>query len=835
MLSIGAMGSGQSEYYLALAREDYYLEGGEPPGRWLGTGAGALGLSGLVDKEQFRHLFQGFSAGGEEKLVQSAGHESHRPGWDLTFSAPKTVSVLWSQTDAATRQTIQEAHFAAVKAAVGYLEEVAAIARLGKGGLTQEPATLAVATFEHGTSRAQDPQLHTHCLVLNLGLCADGKTRTLESKTLFEHKMTAGALYRAELSALLEERLGLLSGKQKSWFELAGVPKDLAEHFSTRRQEIEALLAAKGYDSPEAAAMAALVTREVKGHAAREELFARWHAEGRAHGWSEREAHALLDSGEARRRDPEIAASAAVYRASERLLAQQSYFSGRELLRAAAEEAQGYGVGAERIRATVQEQLADERQYVCLGRAAGEQVLYTTRETLLLEKDLLARVTRSRGDARHALSEEAASGAAQRMEQKNGWTLSEEQRAALLHITTRAGSVQLVRGLAGTGKTALLEAARAAWEEAGFTVRGAALAGKAAEGLETGAGIESATIAATLRRLERGEIVLSNRSVLVVDEAGMVDTRQMKRLVDAAHNAGAKLVLVGDAKQLQPIGAGGAFRALESALGAAALTQIRRQEQAWMAEAVHAVERGEAREALYAYARAGRLRVTDDRTAAREALIADWKADGAAHPRQNLIVAGENREAVILNRLAQEERRQARQLGSKSVEVGGERIHEGDRILFTKNSNIFGVKNGHLATVDFLGETRNTLSARLDDGRRVTVPLGRYQDVKLGYAITTHKGQGLTVDNAFVLLGGAMQDLHLSYVQLSRARQEARLYTTKEEAGENLATLARDMSALRQKETAHAVLERQEAVIEPAPAGSVQPPLVQPVVVQPRF
>ena len=280
MLSIGGMGSGQGNYYIELAKEDYYLEGGEPLGQWIGTGSAEKSLTGTVNKEAFHALFQGYSPDGLAKFVQSAGSETHRPGWDLTFSAPKSVSVLWSQVDAETRQVIQKAHFEAVKMAIGYLEDEAAVCRTGKGGHTQVQAKLIVSTFEHGTSRALDANLHTHALVLNMGVCEDGKIRTLESKPLFENKMAAGAIYRAEFSYQLQEALHVQVERERAWFEIKDVSKSLRDDMSTRRKEIEAVLHAKGYTSAEASAMAALATREVKGHVAREELFQKWQEMG---------------------------------------------------------------------------------------------------------------------------------------------------------------------------------------------------------------------------------------------------------------------------------------------------------------------------------------------------------------------------------------------------------------------------------------------------------------------------------------------------------------------------------------------------------------------------
>jgi len=206
MLSISPpmKGAGQGDYYLELAQEDYYTKGGEPPGKWYGEGTEALGVEGQVQAQELRKLLEGYSPDGKEKLVQNAGDDNRQSGWDLTFSAPKSVSTLWAVSDEETRKTIQHAQEKAVHAALDHIQGEAGFTRRGKGGEEIESAKLSFATFEHGTSRSQDPQLHTHALALNIGIREDGTTGTIRSKDIFEQKMSAGAIYRAELSYQLE-------------------------------------------------------------------------------------------------------------------------------------------------------------------------------------------------------------------------------------------------------------------------------------------------------------------------------------------------------------------------------------------------------------------------------------------------------------------------------------------------------------------------------------------------------------------------------------------------------------------------------------------------------
>lgn len=799
MFSIGAMGAGQDQYYAALAREDYYREGGEPLGRWWGAGTEELGLSGTVKPEDLRQLFQGYSPTGKP-LVQNAGGENRRPGVDGVFSPPRTADLIWAMSDPRRSRAVQESHTAAVRAALTEFEKYWAYCRTGRAGQEHEAAKLVIALYDHGTSRNQDMNLHTHCLILNVCVRPDGSTGALELSEVYKCKMLVGALYRSHLSFELEARLGVTCERKKSWFEVRGVPQEVCEQFSTRRQEIMDHLAASGREGARAAAVATLETREVKEHLPREVLFAQWQAKGRELGFGPEEARALLANGRAPERDTAKEFSEAFRAAVARVSGNQSHFSEKELIRAVAEEGQCRGLWAARIVDGVRHELAHCQMLVPLGRINGE-LRYTTRENLESERRLLARVDASTGDSSHLVGSETVAKVL-----SNYSTLTEEQALALLHLTLHKGSIQVVTGMAGTGKGFVLNAAREAWEQAGFEIRGAALAGKAAQGLAEGSGIGSATIHKTLLQIENGSLRLSPRTICVVDEAGMVPTRLMDRLTAEVQKAGAKLVLVGDAGQLQPVEAGGPFRAIAERLGDAKLTQIIRQRDEWAREAVHEFARGDAAAALTRYAERGLLRVADDRKAAVDELVAAYKHDGLKDPRNKLILAGTNKDAQILNEQVQRARLAEGLLGIVSVRVGQSEIYANDRVLFTRNSSLFGVMNGSLGTVEAIEPVRGLLGVALDNGKRVRIPLASYDHVKLAYCTTTWKAQGATVERAFVLTGGETCHRELAYVDASRARDKTLLFTDRSEAGNDLTALARRMSKSRAKDLAHDVL-----------------------------
>ena len=286
MMSISKMGAGTEGYYLRLAREDYYARGSEPPGRWAGAGAVDLGFVGVVEPDDLRSLVEGVHPGTGKPLVQSAGSKRHQSGWDLTFSAPKSVSVLWGLGDEATRLRVEEGHQRAVDAALRYVEEEAVIGRRGKGGRSWEQAKAIFAVFDHGTSRAQDPALHSHALLLNIALRDDGTTGTIHSKPCYEHKMAAGAVYRAELASWLEQEMGIRTEPDGASFRIAAIPQPVCEHFSQRRQQIKSALEAEGLQGAWASERAALATRGHKKVLPRSDLYEQWRQEGKAIGYA---------------------------------------------------------------------------------------------------------------------------------------------------------------------------------------------------------------------------------------------------------------------------------------------------------------------------------------------------------------------------------------------------------------------------------------------------------------------------------------------------------------------------------------------------------------------
>jgi len=763
--------------------EDYYTESGRTAGSWIGSGAAELGLTGEVNERAFDRLAAGFHPETNAGLVQRVG-DSHRPGWDLTFSAPKSVSIVWGIAEREQREAIERAHTKAVERTLVFAEQQQLfITRRGHNGIERETARPIIATYLHGTSREADPQLHTHAFVLNVAARGDGSYGTLETKPLYEWKMALGAAYRAEFAHELRA-LGYETAADKGSFRISQVPRDLERHFSKRRAQIEAVMNERGTTSAKAAEVAALNTRKAKESATATTLRATWRSDALAFGVT------VQHLGDFRGHPAQEPKPIAVQTVIERLSQQHSTFTSADLARAVAERTQHAGGGLART-AEMMARVANDAEILPL--AANR---YTTREMLQIERGALTRAKRLADDATYPVDVNATAAALKRR------SLSEEQRTALEHLTA-APRLSVLEGLAGTGKSYLLGAAREAWEAGGHEVRGAALAGKAAKGLQKGSGIRAQTLHSLLNDIKQGRDRLTDRTVLVIDEAGMIGSRQFARLLEATDEAQAKIVLVGDANQLQPIEAGQLFERIGQEVGVARLTDIRRQRGAADREMVLALASGDTRAALDSLQARGRVHAAPDREQAMRELVQDWNAARDAHnPSQDLMLGATRADTRELNRLAREALREQGELRRERVieaAQGPLALAEGDRIVITRNAKVLGMMNGDLATVTAITDRRGEVevTALLDEGRTRTWRVSDHPHLEHGYALTAHKAQGASVERTYVLAHESMSAREWSYVAGSRAREAVHLYAERHTAND----LERIMGRSQKKDT----------------------------------
>lgn len=827
MLSIAAL-TGGPDYYLRLASVSYYTQGGEPLPIWAGAAAQEFELSGIARPEQVEKLCAGFCPETGERLVFNAGKESRNPGHDLTFSMPKSASVIWATADEGLRQAIQAAQLKAVKQAISFLEEKAGRARIGKQGQEIVKCPLLFALFEHGTSRALDPQLHTHAVLINVTMHPDGHTTAVDSTYLYHFKMAGGAVYRAALADELQ-KLGFQIERREIGasilFEVAGVPEGLVDEFSKRRAEIERVMDLRkgGLDVADAryAELICKETRRAKeDDVPRAELFEGWREVGRKFGVDENFVRGLLKPHREQSPEEKLSAKAEIWKEAVSVLSEkQSHWNEPELTKHVAERSAGR-LSVRDLRELIENKMRSPE--LCdIGRLQTErrnakfkqyvdrsESRYTTPEILRLERQMLVNVERIVSGPRSDVSRRVLEDTIKRVV-SGGRKLDSEQALAVKHLVTGT-NIRLLQGLAGTGKTTAVKTAVDVWraERPDRQIIGCAVAGAAKDRLKEGVGegIECRTLSSLLWRLDHDSIKLDQRSIVVLDEAGMVGTRQLSRLIEHVKDApGSRLVLIGDHQQLQPVEAGGPFKYLASALGGACLSTIRRQKERWMRDAVKDMHDGRSDSAVRAYIENGCFHLAKNRDEAITKLLERWRADGGVeNPKSVFLLASLNVEVKEINVKAQAERILAGKVDpDQKIHAGGVFFHVGDRLQFQKPSAVYNVQNSDCGTVLSVDEEKRRITVKLDkDDRTVQVDLTRYSgnNLRLGYASTTHKAQGASLPHVHVLVGGALTDKHMGYVQLSRGIRSTHLFCDAHTAGgPKMADLIRSLARERQK------------------------------------
>jgi conjugative relaxase-like TrwC/TraI family protein len=808
VLSRAKITSGSVRYYtaeVATSPEDYYLGHGETPGHWIGTGSAAEDLTGEVAPAELHRLFTGSHPRTGEPLgaaycVRSGAQKV--AGWDLTFSAPKSVSALWATGGGAVGTEVRDAHDAAVVTGVAYLETHGCFSRTGKAGIAQvDTDGFMAAAFDHRASRAGDPQLHTHVLISGRVRCADQTWRALDSRALHTELKTAGMLYQAALRAELTSRLGVAwtTPDRHGQAEIRGVPSGLVQHWSSRRAEIDALARSQAAEREATLGRpltaeerrdlyqdAVLATRPPKsrcGEGIDETLFARWRDDAAEAGFEpERWLDRTLGRATGRAREvPGLADDVLV-----ELEASSSTWARTDVVRQVVRRlGSRTAPDAEAIRRRAEQladQVLDDRRSLCLvapqdppptdlrrrdGRSVFEHhgaLRYSTREALAAEQRVLDIVTRGRDAGIAVVRQVAVEGAAVR------WTLSDDQVEAVVRLTGGEAVTCLV-GPAGTGKTRTVGAAAEAWSRSGTPVRGLAVSAAAAGVLGTEAGIPTDTLARFLLEADRSGAGLQADEVVVLDEVGMVASADLARLLTVAEAARAKVVLVGDARQLGPVGAGGLFRLL--ATDAAELASVHRFAEPWERDASLRLRAGDA-DVLAAYDDRGRIS-GGDRGAVLDGALDRWRS-ARAEGLSVVVCAPDHATVDELALRARAERAAAGEVEAAGVAAGAQVVGVGDEVVTTRNDRALLTTGGAWVRN---GDRWRVLERHPDGGllvddatRRGTAELpadyvGKH--VRLAYAVTLHKAQGVTVDVGVVVADGRTTAEAL-YVGMTRGR-----------------------------------------------------------------
>jgi len=732
----------------------------------------------------------GRSQPGYATAVQHAGEkvDARRCGLDVVVSAPKSVSVLYGLADPDVARTVAAAHEHAVGEAMSYLQRHAAHGLRGHQGDGQRATQIGTdgfvaAGFTHHTSRSDDPQLHTHLVVANLVHGQDGKWSAVDSRALHRHARTAGCIYQAVLRGELTRQLGVAWGPvRKGVAEIDAIPKALRRAFSNRRRDIEGELGRTGSSSRRAAQRATYRTRPSKSHAPVRSLRQEW-----AHRAAElgHDPRALLASVLGRTRAPDLPADEVVARqlfGPDGLTAKTTSFDRRDVIQALTETLPaGLPITAAQLEAAA-DQMLHRPDAIALLQPTGERQerRWTSRQLLATEVVALTLADRPTTVPAH----DPAS--ARAVAETGG--LSGEQQHLVTGLLMSQRLIDVVVGPAGSGKTALIRTAATGWQHHGVPVTGCSLAAVTARRLEAATGIPTCSVARLLADAARVDPAtgqpagLPARTVVVVDEASMVGTRDLARLARHAADCGGKLVLVGDPAQLPEIDAGGLFAAFARRADPLSLSANQRQHEPWERDALLALRAGDSDNAIEAYWTHDRIRIGVDADDARRQLVADYahaRSSGAG-PFDLVALASTRADVTALNASIRAALQQHGLIAGKDTTVGGgddtRTFAVGDLVIVTRNDHQRGLLNGTRATIT--NTTRDLVDLRTDTGEKVTVPSGwAGEHLDHGYALTVHKAQGLTTKTALVY-GTATLGQQAGYVALSRGQLDNHLYTS---------------------------------------------------------
>lgn len=727
-----------------FSKDDYYLS---TEGMWQGRAAEALGLTGPVSRDDFSALATGMNPQREETLVASGPGGEHRAGVDVTFSAPKSVSILSLADD-----RLLEAHRAAVTRTLDYIEANYAQARTTSEGVTQSVRTgnIAVAKFDHMTSREMDPQLHTHAFIMNITQRPDGEWRALSNESLYREQLFLGQVYRSELAAQIGA-LGYeiqITDRGQGFFEIRGVPRVLLEEFSKRREQVisqvSELKRSGEYENAREAKLyeiAALGSRKGKEEISSGELMQRWSQAIASKGWSLEgvRENASKEAAKVREVLPERSVPQeleTVRLGAKAATEQEAVFRKEKVL----EGALKLSIGEKTIEQMEQayRQLVKDKAFKQLGedRRGG---LFTTQEMLKIERSIMTSV-RERQGTLEGIGKTKVEGYLQNRE-RQGVRFTEGQREAIRMVTTSRDAVTLIQGNAGAGKTAAMAAVKDIMEKEGWRVRGLAFTGKAAAELSQGSGIQSQTIASFLKEAPDG---LRRRETWIVDEASMIGSKDLYTLLERAGQVEARVVLIGDRKQFQSIQAGRMFSVLQER-GAVRMTEMKevlRQKTDFMRETVERIGGKEIDWAFSALKGRGALIEIPNREERLKAVTEAYLS--IIHQgKEGLVLTARNEDRIELNNRIRSERMARGEIDEgrrfvvlESVSLNPAMAMLADSYkpgqLIVATGKMEGLKSGTRLEVVEVDRDKNVITAvaqeKSGSGRKVEIDPAKYSD-----------------------------------------------------------------------------------------------------------
>ncbi len=786
MMSVSTCTAGMAGSY--YEKDNYYTRDQSVADKWQGKLCKEIGLkeNTNVNSETFKIVME---------------NSGKCAGYDVTFSAPKSVSIA-AEINPELRADMQKAHQEAVQKTLADIEKNKIGCRVTKNGETtfQNTEKMVAAKFEHGVSRSGDMQMHTHCVIANITEY-NGKEYAVDGHKLFENQKIYGQEYRTNLANNLQ-KMGYeveVTDAEKGFFELKEIRSDVREHFSTRRAEIEKEMAKSGQTGAEAAQAANLKTRQAKQKIDINEKRLEWQKE------LAKLKQAAPTKGDNIAKPTTAIQKAAFDRAIDRLAKQNFAFTERQITQAAMAE----GVTANVQQDTVAKCLAKSKLVKLTpknadGMPAGNY--YTTKQNIVTEQKILDNVLLNKGKMT-GMSQAQTNKTLQNVCTKNNWQLGAEQQNVVSHIATSKDQFIAVRGLAGTGKTFTLNAAREVLEQNGYEVKGMAATGQAADELAHDAKIKDCnTIHKTLNMAEKeagnaikgedyatkdnwnlkGLKPAGKPTVRFVDEASLVDNNLLLQTQKLALARGEKLVMIGDNKQMPPVGAGNAYSNLvqQGSIATAELSDIRRQKNPELLKAVREAVQGKTKASLDMIAKD--IQEVPTRIKRLNAMTKAYTNLSPAEQANTLCLTATNRDRTEINsRIRKQLVKKGQLQEGKTFEVitgknqmtQQRKFSQGDRVVFLKNDSKLGVKNGTKG--DITGIEGNNITVKTALGKSLAVNMRQYNNIDYGYCMTPHKAQGATVKRALINMDS--KDVRLNsknsyYVGISRAKENVTLF-----------------------------------------------------------
>lgn len=726
-----------------------------------------LGLKTRMSFDELENVFLGCDVKGKQLLRNSS--IKNKKGWDVTFSAPKPVSVAWARAGDALRNNIGVAHHNAVLETIKFLEIKAAYTRVGKAGRQkQKTKGFAALIFEHYRSRADDVQLHSHVLILNLTLRADENWASLDSQYLFEWSHAATQVYRALLAMGLRHLgFNIVRVEGTDCFTLLGINKVVCKAFSKRTLDIKTKIEKMGLEDASASTRnkVTLYSRLPKSSSSTARLLAKWQSDMSSMGYEEKDLYNSINV----LNTPALEMLPAL-QIMKKLTQQKATLSEAQIYECVAIEAQFFHITLLEIMNTATYILEHKLLLGPLKNFKGKAI-YSTSFILNVEKDLIALAKQLRNKKCYQLSPHTILTAISKQEYEQGFNLSTEQKNSVRDVCKTG--LDILQGRAGAGKSTSMKALRIAYELSGFKVVGATIAKNAASQLEAETGIQSSTFAKLLIDIKHKNNSFRN-TVILIDEAGLIPSSGLLELLQGIKQADAKLVLVGETEQLSAIEHAGCLLYLSKLFGFGELSTIYRQRERWAKELVSDLRQGSSSKALKAMGEHGLLHISDSKTEAMEKLVTCWESFTEKNPdKQYMVLANSWKDVKPLNELIRKKLQEKCLVGNEDVEVECvisdkyfcQKFSCKDQIRFTKNDHEKRLINGQLGTIIDIKRMGSDIlfTVQKDSSETVKILKSEYSDdndalqLVHAYAITVYSSQGSTVDgDTFVFYNKAM-------------------------------------------------------------------------------